>query len=214
MVECPLLEVNLLPCSEKYTRPLFHSTDRVLQAIRQGDEHTFEQLFNEYYPSLCHFANSYTKDLDEAEELVQAVFINLWDKRETLVISVSLKSYLYKAVYNSFLNQVKHRKIKEKYKNYTVNQTQGFSSEAADAIVYHELQHRIDQAINSLPDQCRHIFTLSRFENLKYSEIAEQIGVSVKMVEKQMGKALKVLRKRLAEYLPILIGIIRAIIEN
>lgn len=175
--------------------------DSDFQAIQQGDERVFEQFFRKYYQSLCNYACTFVKDMDEAEEAVQAVFHHFWEKREMLEISVSLKSYLYKSVYNNCLNRIKHEKIKLEYQHYNaerIDRNPSFASDLADAS---ELESRIGQAIESLPEQCRLVFKLSRFEELKYAEIADQLGISVKTVENQIGKALRILREKLADYL-------------
>ncbi len=85
----------------------------ILMSIRQGNEQVFEQLFRQYYASLCRYADSIVKDLDDAEEVVQTVFVTIWEKRLDIEINLSLKSYLYRAVHNHCLNRLKHNKIKE-----------------------------------------------------------------------------------------------------
>jgi RNA polymerase sigma-70 factor, ECF subfamily len=179
------------------------SDSEILLAITAGNESMFEQLFRKYYQLLCNYGNSILKDLDEAEEVVQSVFMDIWEKKNDLQINISLKSYLYRMVHNRCLNKLKHEKIKEQYKVYTYAQTQNNPSNAIHLTLQNELQQSIEDAIADLPEQCRLIFKLSRFEELKYSEIAEQLGISIKTVENQMSKALKILRERLADYLVI-----------
>jgi RNA polymerase sigma-70 factor, ECF subfamily len=178
--------------------PIYHSD---FQAIQQGDERVFEEFFRKYYQSLCNYACTFLKDMEEAEEAVQAVFHHFWEKKATLEISTSLKSYFYKSVHNNCLNRIKHAKIKLEYQHYNaerIDQNPSYASHLAEA---NELESRIAQAVESLPEQCRLVFKLSRFEELKYAEIADQLGISVKTVENQMGKALRVLREKLADYL-------------
>ncbi len=172
--------------------------------ISRGDKSAFEQVFRAYYQPLCNYAVPLIKDVDEAEEVVQNVFFNIWNKRGELEVT-SLKSYLYRAVRNDCLNKLKHGKIKavyaEDYKK-TANST---FDDASKTLQAKELNRHIQEAIGALPEQCGIVFRMSRFENLKYSEISEQLGISVKTVENHMGKALKVLRQRLKDYLPILL---------
>lgn len=177
---------------------------KVFSEIQSGQTPAFEMLFKTYYQPLCRYANSYLKDSDEAEELVQATFIGFWEKRNTISIDSSIKSYLYRAVRNSCLNELKHEQVKQKY--FTHETAKGEKlSEAADHLAIHaELEDKIRAAIQTLPEQCRLIFTMSRFEELKYQEIADQLNLSVKTVENQMGKALKIMRTQLKEYLPLL----------
>lgn len=173
----------------------------IVAAIRQGDEQAYERLFRTYYESLCRYGYSVLKDMDEAEEIVQAVFLDLWEKRETTDIQISLKAYLYKMVYNRSLNRLKHEKVKDEYKQYNHAQINQNPAQAFHLAIENELSGRIEAAISGLPEQCQLIFRMSRFEELKYSEIAERLNLSVKTVENQMSKALRVLREKLAEYL-------------
>lgn len=175
----------------------------ILVAIRAGDEQVYEQLFRKYYQNLCHYAYSFLKDLDEAEEVVQSVFMSFWEKKEHLEINISLKSYLYKIVHNRCLNKLKHEKIKDAYKQYNYSQINQNPANATNLTIKNELEKKIEEAIATLPEQCRLIFQLSRFEELKYAEIAEQLDISVKTVENQMSKALRILREQLADYIAL-----------
>jgi len=172
-----------------------------LQAIRQGDKGAFEQLFKVHYASLCRYAYTFLKDAHEAEEAVQAVFMTIWERREALAVSISLKAYLYQMVQNKSLNQLKHEKVKDAYKEYNYAQMSQNHSHASHLTIQNELTERIERAIDELPEQCRKIFRMSRVDELKYNEIAEILEISPKTVENQMSKALKHLRERLAEYL-------------
>jgi len=189
----------------------------IVGAIRQGNERIFEVVFRKYYQSLCNYANSILKEMDEAEEIVQNLFSGLWEKRGDLEITISLKSYLYRAVHNHCLNRIKHLKIREEYQEYANSYYESSYESVGQTVMKNELEGRINEAIEKLPEQCRVIFKMSRFEELKYHEIAEQLGLSPKTVENQVGKALKILRTELAEYLPLVIlmidGIVRLNIE-
>lgn len=185
----------------------------IVGAIRQGNERIFEVIFRKYYQSLCNYANSMLKELDEAEEIVQNLFSGIWEKRTDLEINVSLKSYLYRAVHNHCLNRIKHLKIRSEYEQYANNYFESSYESVSQTVMKNELELKIEEAIEKLPEQCRVIFRLSRFEELKYHEIAEQLGISPKTVENQVGKALKILRVELAEYLPLIILLIDGIIR-
>ncbi|MES2680947.1 MAG: RNA polymerase sigma-70 factor [Bacteroidota bacterium] len=179
------------------------SDQQYWQLISKGDKSAFEQAFRAYYQSLCNYAVPLIKDKDEAEEVVQNVFFNIWSKREALQINSSLKSYLYRAVHNDCLNKLKHVKVKTLYAEDYKKSAGAFNS-ATDTLEAKELGVKINKAIDSLPEQCGNVFRLSRFENLKYAEIASQLDISVKTVENHMGKALKILREQLKDYLPVL----------
>lgn len=181
------------------------SEQEIIGAIREGNERIFEETFRKYYQSLCNYANSILKEMDEAEEVVQNLFLSIWEKRSDLEISISLKSYLYRAVHNHCLNRIKHLKVREEYQQYAVNFYDASYESVSQTVMKNELETKIEEAIKKLPEQCRLIFQMSRFEELKYHEIAEQLELSPKTVENQIGKALKILRVELAEYLPLII---------
>lgn len=180
----------------------------IVDALRQGDEQVFETIFRTYYERLCNYANTILNDMDEAEEMVQGAFLTVWEKHDTLEIHTSVKSYLYRAVHNSCLNRVKHYKVRKTYGDSVKNQTELLHDDASQDLIGSELDAIVANAIDSLPDQCKLVFKLSRFENLTYAEIAEQLGISVKTVENHMVKALKVLREKLKDYLPVLIWLL------
>ncbi len=171
--------------------------------IRNGDGKAFDNMFDTYYKGLSVFANKYVKDIDVAEDIVQELFIKIWKNREQLNVNISLKSYLFQSVYNSCLNHLKHLKIRDNYKKHVSrNDTDELHH---DTLVEEELNLRIYNSIESLPEKCKIIFKLSRFEGLKYKEIAEKRNISIKTVKVQIGKALKTLRHDLQDYLPLLL---------
>ena len=152
---------------------------------------------------MCGFAGKYIDDKDEAEEVVQEVFFNYWSKKETLDIIGALEAYLYRSVRNACLNHLKHMQVRTKFVEQASLQEEECSF--SNSIEVLELQVKIEDSIDQLPSERKKIFKLSREEGLKYREIADQLGLSVKTVETQMGKALKFLRENLTEYLPVLL---------
>lgn len=173
-------------------------------ALRRGDERTFERLFRSLYASLCGYAYTFLKDDADGEEVVQTVFLILWEKRGTLDITVSLKAYLYRAVHNQCLNRLKHLRIREGHAELVLATTEPGYDSATAQLIGTELEVRVEAAIAQLPAQCQLIFRMSRFEELRYQEIADELNLSVKTIENQIGKALKILRVELADYLPTL----------
>lgn len=169
------------------------------------DDQAFEHLFKSHFKALHSYALAILKDEDTAEEIVQQMFLKFWEKRELLNIQSSVKAYLYKCVYHDSLNFLKHEKIKTKYQDFASYTMNNHQEPASSKIEMTELEYRIAQALNELPEQCRTIFQLSRFEELKYREIAEQLGLSVKTIENQMGKALKIMRLKLADFLSLIL---------
>ncbi|MEQ8423714.1 MAG: RNA polymerase sigma-70 factor [Cyclobacteriaceae bacterium] len=183
------------------------------KALKEGDETAFEMIFKVHYESLCNYAYSFLLDRDEAEEVVQATFLNVWEKRENITIETSVKSYLYRAVRNSCLNAIKHTKIKKRHAEESMATSEKSYESSSQSLISSELDQRIGDALMVLPEQCRLIFKMSRFEELKYSEIADQLNISIKTVENQIGKALKIMREQLKEYLPILIILMNGFIN-
>lgn len=162
----------------------------------------YELFFKEHYSALCRFAFPFLKDADDAEEVVQNCFVKLWKDRERLKIESSVKAYMYTSVRNSCLNQLKHIDIKEAYKQHNEIQLQQ-NSNLEGELEASELQDKITDAIEKMPEQRRKVFSMSRFEGLKYKEIAEQLNISPKTVENHMGAAMKFLRVELKDYLHI-----------
>lgn len=170
-----------------------------------NDDASFETLFKRHYKALHAYAAVILKDEDEAEEIVQQLFLKFWEKRELLAVQTSIKAYLYKCVYHDSLNFLKHQKVRGKYEDFTQRVSNTTYATGIDRLEVNELQDQINLALNDLPEQCRTIFQMSRFEELKYREIADQLGLSIKTVENQMGKALRIMRIKLADFLVLII---------
>ncbi len=170
-------------------------------------------MFKNYYQPLCRYANTFMNDSDEAEEIVQGSFITIWEKRQTIDITTSVKAYLYRAIRNACLNQIKHQKVKKLYADHELKTGEKYSEATDQSTLRDELENKIQAAIKTLPEQCRIIFQLSRFEELKYQEIADQMNLSVKTVENQMGKALKIMREQLRDYLPLIAILMNGLLD-
>lgn len=178
------------------------------EPISRGDKRAFELVFKSQYALLCRYAKSLINDLDEAEEVVQNMFYIIWSKRETLEITGSLKAYLYRAVHNDCLNKLKHQAVRKVHAEDYKHSNSQAHEDSVKQLQAKELRQKIEQAIDTLPEQCGKVFRLSRYEELKYQEIAEQLSISVKTVENHMSKALKHLREQLKDYLPTLLWVI------
>jgi len=198
-LEASIFEIGFQPNKVALT----HSTN--IQPPPNSSDLAFERLFKEHFKSLFSYAFTILKDEAQAEEIVQQVFFKIWDKKLTDNIQVSMKAYLYKAVYHESLNYLKHRQIRNRYQQHVMHQHQNQHDNATRLLAMKEMEEKLREALNSLPQQCRTIFQMSRFDGLKYQEIAQQLGLSIKTVENQMGKALKQLRIKLIDFLPILI---------
>ena len=172
------------------------------------DKQAFEELFRSFFPSLVLFAQKYVPDQDTAKDIVHNVFINLWEKRQQIDTGSPLKSYLFTSVHNRCLNYIRDQKKFDKDDTIFQRTDSADFSDGVDWMEEHELEQRIFDGLQALPEKCREIFTMNRFDGLKYAEIAEKLGISVKTVETQMSKALKILREKLIDYLGMIILLI------
>ena len=171
----------------------------LITKLSAGDTKTYEMLFKLYYVRLTFFANRFLNDINAAEEIAGEVFTILWEKKEQLTFSASVSSYLYKMTQNRCLNYLKHQKIENLYFNYLQrnNLLDPCSTEAEDSLDDKELAMQIQAAIDSLPEKCRRVFMMSRFEEMKYKDIALELDISLKTVERHVGIALERLRQML-----------------
>lgn len=169
--------------------------------LREGNETAYEVLFKEFYVRLTIHANKFVQDSEVAKEIVQDLFVSIYEKRETLNINTSLNSYLYRAVRNRSINYIKAQKQKDKYSQYIKYTVDNTDNAVENIINKSELESALFLAISELPAKCRMIFKLNRFEGLSNGEIAEQLELSKRTVETQISKALKILRSKLQPFL-------------
>jgi RNA polymerase sigma-70 factor, ECF subfamily len=177
------------------------SEDELIERLNNRDEAAFEQVFKQHYKHLHAYAFTLVKDDDLAEEVVQNVFYKLWERSAELNITSTVAAYLYRAVHNESLNHLKHLKVRSQHQLYVSHRIDSHTDTATKKLQLKELEKRLHAALSELPEGCRTVFQLSRFEELRYSEIADVLGISIKTVENQMGKALKLLRTKLAGFL-------------
>ena len=173
----------------------------------------FEKIFNDHYSTLCAYANNFLKDVDASEEVVQEILFKLWTNRDKIIITSTIQSYLFRSVRNASLNVLKHVNIREDYKiQHEYERDDELSSE--DEMIVSELDQKIRAAIDQLPIERKKVFIMSRYDGLKYKEIAEKLNISVSTVENQMVKALKFLRTELKDYLPWIIIFFTNLFKN
>lgn len=165
-----------------------------------GSKEGFEALFRKLYAPLVRYAMMHISDQDEAEDVVQQLFVKLWQQRNRYEAE-QIKSYLYRSVYNECVSRARHSKVKEKYMENHLRQLNESPVQAHEVAEEKELSRRIGEALETLPEQCGKAFKLSRFHHLSYQEIATVMDISVKTVENHMGRALSILRSKLADYL-------------
>jgi RNA polymerase sigma-70 factor (ECF subfamily) len=172
-------------------------------------EREFKQLFETFYPRLLRFANEYVGSTHDAEDIVQNVFLKLWEKRTSLPVDTNLNAYLLTMVKNHCLDFLKHQQVVNRF---SINRKAELQREMefnyyaiskfdAEQMDKETLEQLVEKAISELPVQCRKAFELSRYEGLKYREIAEKMGISVKTVETHISNALKILRITLKDCL-------------
>ncbi|MCF6223332.1 MAG: RNA polymerase sigma-70 factor [Flavobacteriaceae bacterium] len=168
----------------------------LIDSLNEGNKSAFKYLYSKFYNELCAYAKSLSGNAELAEDIVQNVMINIWDRRPNLNIKSSIKSYLYKAVYNHFINTYKQNKKElnfiEKMKADALN----YFAEEDDEIIDKKVK-MVKLEIENLPKKCREAFLLNKVNGLKYKEVAEELNISVKTVEAHIHNALVKIKKSL-----------------
>lgn len=182
----------------------FHQHSVLVEHLRQGDEKAFTYLIREYHQLLCTFAYSLSRDTDKSEDIVQNVFLKVWEQRSQLNAEYSLKSYLHKLTYNEFIDQNRKQKsMSSLEKRYAETLNNFFEEKDWEQI--NTIIAIVKVEINNLPPQCKNVFMLSKQDGLTNIEISEHLQISVKAVEGHITKAFSLLRKKMGEKInPIL----------
>ena len=180
-------------------QPAHMKDEELLKHIKKGDMDAFETLFRKYYAPLFNYAHIFVKQKDDADEVVQDLFFSIWKNKENLSISTSFKSYVYRSVYNNSI-----QRIRKQQKSISLNKQHALDGKISysepDSVQIQQLTDTIEKVLQQLPERSRKIFELSRYEGLKYHEIAKKLSISIKTVEANMSKTLKTFRKYLKEY--------------
>lgn len=195
-------ELNITP-----VRPHVSSEDEasLVQRVRRGDEQAFEALFHAYYESLCRFVEGYVASPDAAEEVVQRLFVRLWENRGTWLVRDGLKPYLFQAARNGALNHLKHEKVKQNFADrvFRTGTRPGASQpEAGPELVQEgrEFAVAVARAVMALPHHYRDVLQLRARHQMTHAEIARVLDVPVKTVETRARRAVQALRKMLPQY--------------
>ena len=193
----------------------------LFNAFKKGKELAFEYFFNKYYSNIVGFCVQFIFDEEEAKNITQEAFLNLWTNKDKIEVPSGIKSFLYTYAKSKCLNLIRSKKVKEKYKNEALNQRESIINQDVldalnfDSMDFIELEKIIQDSINNLPKKTKTIFIKKRFENKKNQEIANEMDISLKTVESHMTKALKALKRQLTNYFPnILITIILSSKKN
>jgi RNA polymerase sigma-70 factor (ECF subfamily) len=180
--------------------------DLLAARIKIGDRQAFELFFRKHYIPLCGFINKFLNDPERSKEIVQDVFIRIWENRRDIDPEMPLKAFLFKIAQNASLNVLQRNKTESTYAAiYKLVYIEHSEFTVHESLLARELEDSIATAIGKLPCECRRVFELSRVEGLKYSEIANTLNISIKTVEAQMSKALRSLRLELSEYLTLIL---------
>ncbi len=173
--------------------------------IRLGDEKAFNTLFKGYYSSLCRYAYDILRDQESSKEMVLDLFVHIWESRATFTVTSSLKGYLYRSVHNQCLNYIRNRKTRkvidfvssDDEKNRTLLLNIEVPPVIIEKLISEQLENDLQRAMDTLPEQCRKIFYLCRFENLTYPEISIKLNLALSTVKAQMLRAISKLSKEI-----------------
>jgi RNA polymerase sigma-70 factor, ECF subfamily len=182
----------------------------------KGNTELFDELFKQYSRPLFYYAAKFVDD-EAARDIVQDVFVKLWSN-SSITVKLSLNSLLFTMVRNSCLQHLEKQKVRNKYAESAKLKLQEeelrFYMEEKTSLIEQELENKLNEVLGNLPDRCRQIFVMSRFDNKKNKEIAEELEVSVKAVEKQITKALATIRTEMKDYLPLLLFLSGHLFKN
>ncbi|QVY67594.1 RNA polymerase sigma-70 factor [Polaribacter sp. Q13] len=162
--------------------------------IKKDDEKAFKTLFDRYYKKLVDYSFSFTHNLQEAEDIVQQTFITLWTNRKKINTEKSIKSYLYRITQNSYIDTYRKQKHKESFFDEIKERALSNRINDDDDLIEQRIS-KLKIVIESLPEKCKEILKMNKFQGLKYKEIADQLDISVKTVESHMHTAFKKIRK-------------------
>jgi len=184
--------------------------------VNKRNPELFEELFNQYSKPLFYYAAKFVED-EAARDIVQDVFAKLWSDQK-ITIKQSLNSFLFTMVRNSCLQTLEKQKVRNKYLESAKLKLQEeelqFYMHEKTSLIEQELENKLNEVLNSLPDRCKQIFMMSRFENKKNKEIAEELDISTKAVEKQITRALASIRSEMKDYLPLLLFLSSHLFKN
>ena len=181
----------------------------LLVRLRNGDEKAFEIVFYSFYGMLVNFADAYLADREASRDIVQSVFLKLWNKRDDILGDQSLKAWLYCLTRNECISYLRHLKVSRKFadKSREMTEKMQLHEEALQELDFNNMELDVIEKIirdtlETLPERCREVFIMSRYDHLKNREIADQLGITLKAVEGNITRALKIFQVSLRDYLP------------
>lgn len=176
-----------------------HPDIHILDKLKDQPELALRALYDQYYNYICSVVYKMVGDSTLAEDIAQEVFVEVWKRRESLDVNLSLRGYLRRIAVNKTLNHIRAQKMNFEEED-AVLQLPSNENSTQKILEAEDLQKVINDAIERLPERCRVVFGLSRFEEMSYKEISNKLGISIKTVENQVSKALKLVRKAVYEY--------------
>ena len=185
---------------------MFPGDIELVERLQKGDVEAFDLIYEKYSGKLYAFGLKYLKSTAEAEELVQSVFLKLWENYKILKKELSFKSYLFTIAYNDICKLFRKRNYRQKFIDDSLYENSQFSSEIEEGIDYHSVLEQVEQIVNKLPEKQKTIFLKSRKEGKSTKEIAEEVGLSPGTVDNYISESLKFIRRRLQnENMPVLL---------
>tara|TARA_R110002049_G_scaffold219509_1_gene391207 strand:- start:1167 stop:1760 length:594 start_codon:yes stop_codon:yes gene_type:complete len=181
-----------------------------ISLLKKGDEKAYETLFRLYYDKLLHISKGYLGTMEDAEEIVQNVFLKVWEQKNNFEKINNINNYLYTMTKNACLDQIKHRKVKSlysqnRYKENIEDQCHFIKDEAASLLLENELKKRIEFSIELLPEKCKNVFIKSRIEGMNHKEIAKIFNLSKRTVDNHIYNALKHMKFHLKDFLSFIL---------
>lgn len=184
----------------------------LLTRIKHNDKKAFEYIFREYFPVLHEYANFYIGNSQLAEDIVQDIFLKIWDSRDRLAIHTSLRGYLFRSIHNNCIQYLRHKAVEQNHHvihqaklEEAVLMSRLFFETGLTRLFESDIESLVDKAIDDLPGKTREIYVLSRHKYLKNSAIAKKFNVTEKSIEYHITRALESLRKYLKDYLPLIL---------
>ena len=175
----------------------FNSDQNLVRRLRKSDTSAFEFVYNKFREKLYYFTLGYLHSSAESEEIIQNVFVSLWENRDSLREGHSLSSYLYKITVNQVYNHIKHEAVRQKYFEQMSTLDPAEGEDVQHNFIITDMQNLIDKLMESMPEKQQFIFKLSKQEGLSNNEIAQRLGLSVRSVENQIYRAMKFIRTKL-----------------
>jgi len=181
----------------------------ITRRLKEGDEKAFEIIFHAYYGALVNFSDEYLHDREASRNIVQTVFMKLWEKRDSVMETESLKSYLYTLTRNESISHLRHLKVSRRFTavSQAAMEDLQLNQEALESLDFSRIdlgmiEKTILDTLETMPERCREVFILSRYEGLKNQEIASKLDISLKAVEGNITRALRIFRFKLRNYMP------------